>query len=66
MSAGWLSVSGSHQLFITNLQINAQSNIGLNINIANKSVENAAQFIHLGSTVMDQNYIHEEVSKLNS
>jgi hypothetical protein len=34
-----------------------------NINTANRSFENVAQFKYFGTTVTDQNLIHEEIKK---
>jgi hypothetical protein len=38
----------------------------VNINISNKSFERVEQFKYFGTTLMDQNSIHEEMSRLKS
>jgi hypothetical protein len=51
-------------LFMSHHQTAGQSNY---IRVANKSFEKVAKFKYLGSTLMDQNCIHEEIwSRLNS
>jgi hypothetical protein len=51
-------------MFMSRHQTAGQSNY---IRVANKSFEKVANFKHLGSTLTDQNCIHEEIrSRLNS
>jgi hypothetical protein len=51
-------------MFMSRHQTAGQSNY---IRVANKSFERGAKFKYSGSTLTDQNYIHEEIiSRLNS
>jgi hypothetical protein len=51
-------------MFMSHYQTAGQSN---DIRVANKSFEKVAKFKYLGSTLTDQNCIHEEIrSRLNS
>jgi hypothetical protein len=50
-------------MFMSRHQTAGQSNY---IRVTNKSFEKVAKFKNVGSTLMDQNCIHEEISRLNS
>jgi hypothetical protein len=59
-----VSSEKSKYMFISRHQTSGQSNY---IRVANKPFEKVAKFKYLGSTVTDQNCIHEEIrSRLNS
>jgi hypothetical protein len=59
-------MSAFHALVTATLSCTA-TRTKLHLLVANKSFENAAEFMYLGTAVTNQNYIHEEMkSSLNS